>query len=472
MKKTLAAIIGLGFIFRLLFLGSRQLGVDELLQALLLRASSLTDFGSRLRHAILFASPVDLLAQKGTAMILGDFGWGLRLPAAVFGTLSIWAFYRVARMLFNERAALYSTALFAVFPLQYHYSQEARSYSLLVLLTLVAYELLLRIDRSREAQVRDWLLLGVVLTVMLYTNFLGLAILVAQGLSMVLVRNAAEDGQAPAESTGGSGWNPVFAYAFLAAVSLVVFSPWLRFIWSYGPGSGMASPRLILRMVKELGDNSYLMSGLLLAGVMTGCRAMFQHGKKRTLIWLACWFAVTTVAVLALQAVTRHPLVIADLLPATPPLVLLAGYGLTHVGERLTILPEIPYQLSAPAFVYAGVMVLASVWIAQSHWRREPVDWAGTASFLQGTAREGDAIAMPKIYPLIEYYAPGLSEFRSSELDSGPGSLSTGRNQRRVVVCSDGMHPDPCAGFRQKAQKDPAWRKLELRGVTAFVRQR
>jgi hypothetical protein len=61
----------------------------------------------------------------------------------IFGTAAIWIFYRLARFLFGPRIALYSTILFAFFPLACHYSQEARPYSLLLLLSLLCYERLL-----------------------------------------------------------------------------------------------------------------------------------------------------------------------------------------------------------------------------------------------------------------------------------------------------------------------------------------
>lgn len=473
MKKSLAIIIGLGFVFRVLFLGSRQLGIDELLAALFVRASSVQDFVLRLRHAIFVASPLDLMAQKAVMSILGDSAWALRLHAVLFGTLSIWVFFRIARILCNDRAALYSTILFAVFPLQYHYSQEGRPYSLLLLLTLVSYELLLRMDRNREGRARDWLLLGLVLVAMLYTSILGLAVLAAQTAGLVLGRNLRQPGEKPDSVQSDAGWRQVVIYVMIAGVACALFFPWLRYGWNrMGVGAGIFSFGFLLRLLKEIGDQSYFITGLLLAGVVAGIRAMRKNATGKALVWTVSWFSMVTATVFVLDLVMRHPFATADLLVATPPLVLLAGYGLSYVGERLTILPELPYQMSAPAYVYAAIMVLGSMWIAQSHWKKETVDWAGTAAFLQGTAREGDSIAMPRINHLIEFYAPNLAAFQSSELDSGPGSLTSGQSRRRVVVCYNSMNPDPCAGFRQKAQADVAWRKLELRGFTAFVRQK
>jgi hypothetical protein len=136
----------------------------------------------------------------------------------------------------------------------------------------------------------------------------------------------------------------------------------------------------------------------------------------------------------------------------------------------MTILRELPIQLSSPAMAYAALLMIGSVWIAQSHWHRELVDWRGTAAFLQETAQPGDAIAMPKVYPLLEYYFPELEIYRTADLDSGPGALSNGTVNRRIVVCYDGMNPDPCEGFRSAAMEDESWTEEQREGLMLFIR--
>lgn len=232
----------------------------------------------------------------------------------------------------------------------------------------------------------------------------------------------------------------------------------------------IVSPKLILRVVKELGDNSYPVAGLLLAGVVTGVRALLIHGRRQSLLWLLTWFAVSIPVVLVFDLWSGYPFAIRDVLFATPPLVLLSGYGLCHVGERLTLLEQLPHRLGSPAIVYAAAMIVGCFWIAQNHWRQEPVDWLGTARSLQAMVHEGDALTIPAVHPLLEYYAPALEQFRTTDLD--PGVSSPGHASRRIVVCYNGMVPDPCSGFRDHARADRAWSKLEFRGFTLFVRQK
>ncbi len=482
MKKYLAVILGIGFIHRLLFLGTRQLWTDELMQARIVKFGSVADILRHLRGGMDLASPIDFLVQRGTVLLLGDSTWALRLHAVIFGTLSIWIFYRVARFLFGERVALYSATLFTFFPLAYHYSQEARPYALLMFLTLLSYDLLLRQVYGKTRRWQGWALVACVLTLLLYSSFLGYLILISQFVALVLaviwkpVEASAQGGeelQGRAQAASQARWTQVAYYALAATGALLLFYPWIRFVWVrplIAPPSEIFNLKLILRFIKELGDHSYPVAGLLLLGVVTGIRAMIRHGRRNTLLWLLAWFLLPIPVLLASEVWAGYFFAIRHLLHVTPPLLLIAGYGLSYVGERLTILPHLPYQLSSPAIVYAGLMIVISLWIGQIHAHSEPVDWRGTAAFLDEVARQGDALSLPKIHPLLEYYYPGLEAYRVDDLDPGPGSLAGDAVKRRIVVCFGTAPADPCGAFSAPALKDPAWMKRQFAGLTVFLR--
>ena len=482
MKKYIGIILGIGFLHRLLFLGSRQLWTDELMQARISLSGSANEILQRLRTGMDLASPLDFFVQRGMTIFLGDSAWALRLHAVLFGTLSIWIFFRIARFLFGDRVALYSSVLFAFFPLAYHYSQEGRPYSLLLFLTLLSYDLLLRQISGKDRRWQGWLAVAVVLTLMLYTSFLGILVILAQCCGLVLSTQwkpasaeAQESGEAADGRTdsGAAKWPQVLLYILAAAVACVLFLPWMRYVWArpeIAPVSEILNAKLILRIVKELGDNSYPMVGLLLIAVLTGIRAMLRHRRSHTLWWLMTLFLVPIPALLALEIWAGYFFAVRHMLHATPPILLIAGYGLSYVGERLRILPHLPYQLSSPAIAYAGLMVMASVWIGQTHSRSEPADWLGTAVFLRQTVRAGDAVSAPGVNALLEYYYPGLESYRVEDLDPGEGLLASETVRRRIVVCYDKLYPDPCGGFRGAAQKDPAWGRREFKSFTVFLR--
>ena len=89
-------------------------------------------------HGLIHANPPEL--------------W-LRLPSALFGALSIPVFYSVVRHRGNQGLALTAAAILAFSPLHVWYSQEARPYALLLLLSLVALRALqLALERPTPAR--------------------------------------------------------------------------------------------------------------------------------------------------------------------------------------------------------------------------------------------------------------------------------------------------------------------------------
>jgi hypothetical protein len=479
--RLLPVLVAIGLGFRLLFLGKRQLWTDELMQALVVRGGTLEEILTRLRDGMALPAPLDYLVQKGIVFLVGEAPWSLRLHAVLFGTLSLWVFYRIARRMFGERVALYSTALFVFFPLHYHYSQEGRPYALFLLLTLVAFDLLLAMLAGEVRGPRAWLSMGLVLTLGLYASLLGAFLILTQLLALgLLARRRRAPTGAKAESPAGPDlpvpdWPMVMKYAGVATVALLLFVPWLQFTWQaprVAPAREIVHPKLLLRIFKELGDNSYPMSLLLVVGVTTGVRALRRHGRTNALLLLTVWAGTTIIPLLAAELGAGYFFAIRHILHATPALVLLVGYGLSYVGERLTILPHLPYRVSAPAIAYAGLSILISIFIAASHWRSEPVDWRGTALLLEQNLRPGEVVAMPRIYMLLEYHAPRLESFRVDDLSPGPGLLARENVRRRYVVCLDGLSPDPCSRFRTAVARDTAWSKQPLRGFMLFRRDK
>ncbi len=479
MKKYLGIILGIGFVHRFLFLGGRQLWTDELMQARVIKSASPGEILSRLRGGMDLASPLDFLVQRGVTALLGDAAWALRLHALIFGTLSIWIFYRISRFLFGERVALYSATLFAFYPLAYRYSLEGRPYALLLFLSLLSYDLLLRQVYGKEPTWRGWLLISGVSTLLLYTSFLGSLILFAQVISLALVafskpRPGTESGENML-SFEGAEKRQLRIYGLAALSALALFYPWTRYVWArpqLSPASEIAHPKLILTLIKGLGDNSYAVAGVLLIGALVGIWALLDQGHRHSLVWLLTWFVVPIPILLLAEVWAGYFFNIRHLLHTTPPILLLAGYGLSHIGERFIATSHLPRRFSSAALAYAGLLICMSVWIGQLRARSEPVDWIGTADFLNETVGQGDAVSMPGVNALLEYYHPKLDAYRVDDLDAGRGSLAAAEIKRRIVVCYEELWPNPCGTFRNSALKDPAWTNRQFKGFTVFIREK
>jgi len=328
-------------------------------------------------------------------------------------------------------------------------------------------------------------------SLMLYTSMLGIAVMISQAAAVTLLvtigsrgtehvtqrlKRALDGALAPPASRdmAAPGGRQVLGFFIASLVVLGIYAPWLLSSW-HTPHvvsrSELLRPGIFLVALKGIGDNSYPVAGLLLLGVVTGARGLRIHGARRCLLCFFGWAVAYIIAVWALDVSSGYYFSARQLVPAVPALLLLAGYGLSHVGERLTLLDHFPYRLSSPAQVYAAALLLMAIAVAYGRWRRDPADWAGTALYLRQTLRAGDVLSAPKIAPLMEYHAPSLRQFRSADLDPGPGTVPAGEVSRRFVVCYNGMSPDPCAGFRPAAEKGGAWMRRDLRGFTIFARE-
>ena len=479
MTKNIAILLGVGCLHRLSFLGARQLWTDELMQARVIKSASAGEIVSRLKGGMDLASPLDFLVQRGVTALLGNEAWALRLHAAIFGVLSIWIFYQVARLLFSDRIALYSSVLFAFYPLAYHYSLEGRPYSLLLMLSLLSYDLLLRQVNRKKPSRLGWLLFFVVSTLLLYTSFLGSLILCSQGIGLFLATNCEPGPGTNLEACdcdrddgrlGRPDRRHLRMFLAAATASVVLFSPWIRYMWArpqISPASEIANPKMILSLLKGLGDNSYAVAGLLMLGAVAGTWVLVRHGRRDSICWLLSWLLVPIHILPLVEIWAGYFFSVRHLLHATPPLILLAGYGVSYVDDRYARRRSLPPRPGRLALTYAGLLICASVWVGQIQVRSEPADWVGTASFLDKTVEQGDVVLMPKVDALLEYYVPRLADFQVDNLSQVyPAGTSA---KRRIVVCYEGLWPDPCGALRDAATQGSSWTSHHLKGFTIFM---
>lgn len=122
---------------------------------------------------------------------LGDTEWLLRLPSVVFGIAAVGAIYVLGRQLYSRREGLIAAAIMAVSWAPIYYSQEARSYSLLLLVGIILFHFWLRLMRAYEADeaVPATTFIGYVLaaTGMSYLHYFGFQMIVLQMLGCVVL---------------------------------------------------------------------------------------------------------------------------------------------------------------------------------------------------------------------------------------------------------------------------------------------
>ena len=170
----ISAILMVGLGLRLYHLGAPSFWFDEvgtLHQAGLslreLVAASVAD-----NHPPLYAFLLGLWLPSEPSETL------VRVPSAILGVCSLPLLYRIGALLFSREIGLFASGLLAISPGHIWYSQEARSYSLLVLLTMVStYSLA---SALRQDGTRDWVAYTAASVSGVYTHYLSASVLLFQ----------------------------------------------------------------------------------------------------------------------------------------------------------------------------------------------------------------------------------------------------------------------------------------------------
>ena len=120
--------------------------------------------------------------------IFGDSEWALRLPSALAGWLCIPAIYLLGKRLYSGREGLMAALFVAVLWAPIYYSQEARPYSMLILLSILTsyfwWDVMISLRYHRELPKREAALYVVCTVLCAYLHYFGLLLVVLQGAAL------------------------------------------------------------------------------------------------------------------------------------------------------------------------------------------------------------------------------------------------------------------------------------------------
>jgi mannosyltransferase len=437
---VLAALTALAAILRFSTLHVQSFWFDEAVTVRLVRGSfghMLSSIGGSESTPPLYYA----LAWVWTR-VFGHGEVGLRSLSALAGTLFVPVAYAAARELATRRVALVIAALATLNPLLIWYSQEARSYSLLVLFAGLSFLLFARL--LREQSDRSFVLWTIASALAIATHYFAAFVVAPEALWLLLV---ARDRRRPA-----------LGIAALVAV-------------------GGALLPLLLRQ-RNLDLTSFItQSSIARRGVLVAKQFVVGYGSPLQALVVALAAALSLVALwlLYVRAVERErsaarvaaliglagvaiPLVLAlagadyldtrNLLAAWLPLmlVLAIGFGARHGGRT---------GLAAAAALCAiGLFVSIAVWANPAYQRDND---RGVAHAL-GPAAVPRALVITPVsasVPLSIYMQPfKTAPFPVKEIDlvALPGRSSVFSGARAVPLPPQ-PHQPPAPGFRIVEQR-------------------
>ena len=371
----LVLVIALATALRLFRLGTKSFWLDEA-ESLILAQVNWHVFLSSLIHRQANMALYYLLLRVWTH--LGTSEFAARSLSVLSGVATIPATHQLGKNLFGPKTGRLAALLLCCQVFHIRYSQEARGYSLLVLLAVLSTLFLLRAVRAPS--VRGWIGYVFVSTLMLYAQVFGYLVLLSQWISLWRLRDKVDR---------RGFWGSLVTIHLLIsplAFCLLVVSDRSQLSW-------LAKPSLstIYSFVLDLTGNGggvivVLCALLAFVAVIFGklpqhAQAVFDLWKFRFLtIWLL--LPIATVLVFSFRWPAFSP---RFLIPCLVPMVLLVAEGVNRMPSRI--------------IGTGALLLLLAFWLntAFSYYQsRADVehtdDWRDGTSYVLSRAEPGDAV--------------------------------------------------------------------------------
>lgn len=414
---AVAGVVAVAFLLRVHRIGAQEIWVDEAFSYFL---ATRNDW---LKFALVDSTPPLYYALlRVWESLAGGSEASLRLLSACFGAAFAGATIWTGTAILDRRAALWAGVIAAIAPMHVYYSQEARSYALLVLLLQILLGLVWRaLDGDSW---KRWAAVAACSTLVLYTHYFGVFVLAAALVLPVLRR----------DRRGGLRQAGAFALAFLVLAPWVVFnlrtkyavigggSPiaWIAKVWSHTPPLlaipkslevlGLGSQRGLLPLsLKQMSLLEFPAAlrwlGLAVlamlfswAFVRSGDRNLPIPNLGRRKASLFAWLFLPLVAMWAASFVRPLYVVGRFDLVALPAYVLLLGLSLA----KLWCAPRAGPRLAAFAFVLLSIPVAAKL---ERYYDHDPAGRRrATAAALHERVIAGDVVAFTGLRGLATLY--------------------------------------------------------------------
>ena len=374
--------------------------------------------------------------------------YAIRFTSVIAGVLTVAFVFRIAYVFFDEEVAILAAYLAAFSPFAIYYSQETRMYIWVTLFATISTFALTRLGNSKFAirnskfapsvrnlqfgngenyelritnyDLRFWIVYIVATAAMLYTQYVGAFVVIAQNLAFaVWLVLALRDHRA-------NVWHSVGFWSAAQLIAGLIFLP----LYLLAGGQLAAWPSIsepfdlptLLWRVLNLFSVGLTMGANAAAGIALAFAILFFVGWRRTrdtnadwvIATLALW-TITPIAAMYIVSLSRPAYNPKFLLLATPAFYILAARGLSliypgvflhhrHAPIR-TPLRWLAFVIAA--FAAAGPLTSVQNYYGDARYARD--DYRAVVHFIDAHARAGDAILIdaPGQIDVVRYYHRG-----------------------------------------------------------------
>lgn len=279
------------------------------------------------------------LSIKLFSTVFGHTTFVVRMFSALVGVTSLYAIYLLGKELMNRRAGLISATLLAVNYYHIWYSQEARPYALLALMTILSfYRLIVFI---RKCNFKNAFYYGLFSALMIDTHFFRLFILVAQAIILLFFWF-----ELPKE-----GKMHFFKLCVISGlITIVLWLPTIKIFFDVMEIKSFWIPPPALDvytlMFKEFfGNSEFILLLVFLTGTFYFISLFNQKKEKQSLyrdnkmllgfVVLSVWIFISSFIPL-LKSYLDVPMIISRyFIGVLPALILIIGIGISNIKSEL-----------------------------------------------------------------------------------------------------------------------------------------
>ena len=469
-RLLLLVILLLAFALRVYALGSQSLWYDEAVTAQVAQ-QGLAELARWTADDI--QPPLYYALTAGWVRLDGVSEWALRFPSAVYGVLMVALAWALARRLFGRIGGGLAALLAALHPLWIYYSQEARMYTLLTALGMLAGYALLRVLAAgrrggRTTRLAWWATLVVAAVALFYTHYFAVFLLAAFALYFLfsLARADLERRRLLVEGVAA------------ALLIIAAYLPWLpnalrRFgedasYWqgalklneavrhiaiSFSTGETVLEQQAIPLAWAVAALAALCLAALVWAGFRehrtaaqrdatpdvrraggaeapNANRRHTLHASRFTLPWSTLFvvlYLLAPIAAILLLSTGNPKFNPRYLMLASPGLVLLLAGGISlpfRPSSTITRSPLPINHFSRLLSLLALAVLLLIFGYATRNWFADPAftkdDWRGAVNYVKSNLQPDEAVVLVSghAYPAWRYYAPDVEPLRLPAIET------------------------------------------------------
>lgn len=433
---TLIMLVG-GFL-RLYELGAESLWLDEV--------NTVNVSGQSLSSIILDTStPLYFIITHFWMIIFGSSELAVRFPSAIFGIISIFLLYKIGYHLFNQKIGLISSFLLAISSFHIFYSQDARFYGLLLLLTLLSFYLFVQILKGNS----KWYYLGYALAniLLVYNHLFGVFVIISQVFYFALFWKKYKQQR--------------IKYAAMQIATILALIPLMVYV--IGNDAGRLMPTWVsepspVRILETLAAwSGYFVAGQFLLVVFFALSVIgvlsirwfkgtsstrFESVEEITMLLI--WFSFPIFIPFLLSYILNPMYIDRYLIAALPAFLLLTAKGIAGINTFLS-------ESLSNKFTYGIIIFIALISFAgliQYYTEPTKEQWRETAAYIEYHAQADDSIVFCADYtqnPFDYYYEGDLEKFGiawgetdTQNIDAVVDNASAGKERLWLVLSNQG----------------------------------